>query len=141
MIADILARKVNFFSIGTNDLIQYTIAVDRGNEKVAYLHDQFHPAVLRLVRHIIEEGHKEGITVGMCGEMASDPLAIPLLLGFGLDEFSMSAVSIPAAKQVLRSLNYADVKEIARKAAGMESSSEITEYIRGYLADKAPEIV
>lgn len=140
LIADILAQRVSFFSIGTNDLIQYTIAVDRGNEKVAYLHDQFHPAVLRLIKHIIDEGHKAGISVGMCGEMASDPLAVPILLGFGLDEFSMSAISVPRAKQMLRSLKYADAKELAGTILNLENSLQIVSHIKSYITDKVPDI-
>ncbi|HQK34219.1 MAG TPA: phosphoenolpyruvate--protein phosphotransferase [Spirochaetales bacterium] len=141
LIADILAQKVNFFSIGTNDLIQYTIAVDRGNEKVAYLHDQFHPAVLRLIRHIIEEGHKAGISVGMCGEMASDPLALPLLLGFGLDEFSMSAISVPRTKQIIRSLQYNEAKELAEYSVALENSAKIVSHIKNYLSDKISDTI
>ncbi len=121
MIADILAEKVDFMSIGTNDLIQYTIAVDRGNEKVAYLHEPFHPAVLRLVKNVIDEGHAAGIPVSMCGEMASDPFAAVVLLGLGLDEFSMSAVSVPDVKRTIRSLSFEDAKAVAAEALSMKS--------------------
>jgi len=121
MIADILAEKVDFMSIGTNDLIQYTIAVDRGNEKVAYLHEPFHPAILRLVKSVIDEGHAAGIPVSMCGEMASDPFAAVVLLGLGLDEFSMSAVSVPDVKRTIRSISYEEANAVALEALSMKS--------------------
>jgi phosphoenolpyruvate-protein phosphotransferase (PTS system enzyme I) len=103
LIADELAARCDFFSIGTNDLTQYTLAVDRGNETVAYLYDSFHPAVLALIKRSIEAAHRQGIPCGMCGEFAGNPEAIPILLDYGLDEFSMSAAGIPAAKEAIRS--------------------------------------
>jgi phosphotransferase system enzyme I (PtsI) len=136
MIADILARKVNFFSIGTNDLIQYTIAVDRGNEKVAYLHEPFHPAILRLVKKVIDDGHAAGIPVSMCGEMASDPFAAVVLLGFGLDEFSMSAVSVPAVKRTIRSISYKEAAEIAGETLKLSSHLETETYLAERLAQR-----
>ncbi|WP_396349589.1 phosphoenolpyruvate--protein phosphotransferase [Clostridium tetani] len=111
IMSDVLAKEVDFFSIGTNDLIQYTIAVDRMNEKVSYLYDFFNPAVLRLINNVIVNGHKEGKFVGMCGEMAGKKELIPLLLGMGLDEFSMSASSILKAKKLITELNYEDCKK------------------------------
>lgn len=129
MIADLLAPKVDFFSIGTNDLIQYTIAVDRGNERVAYLHEPFHPAVLRLVRSTIEAGHAAGISVSMCGEMASDPFAAIVLLGMGLDELSMSAVSVPKVKRAVRSVEYGAAKAIAAEALRMGSHRETEAFL------------
>ena len=99
--ADALAQEADFFSIGTNDLTQYVLAVDRMNEQIAGLYDPYHPAVLRLIREVIEQGHKHGIPVGMCGELAGDPRATELLLGMGLREFSMSAGSIPLVKEVI----------------------------------------
>ncbi|MBN2873604.1 MAG: phosphoenolpyruvate--protein phosphotransferase [Spirochaetales bacterium] len=136
MIADILATKVDFFSIGTNDLIQYTIAVDRGNEKVAYLHEPFHPAVLRLVKKIIDDGHAAGIPVSMCGEMASDPFAAVVLLGMGLDEFSMSAVSVPDVKRTIRSVGYADAQTLAAEVLALTSHQETEAFLAHRLADK-----
>lgn len=130
MIADLLAPKVDFFSIGTNDLIQYTIAVDRGNERVAYLHEPFHPAVLRLIRRVIEDGHAAGIPVSMCGEMASDPAAAVVLLGLGLDEYSMSAASVPVIKRVLASVSRAEACSIAESVMKLSSHGQIDRFLR-----------
>ncbi|MGO8692938.1 MAG: phosphoenolpyruvate--protein phosphotransferase [Rectinemataceae bacterium] len=127
--SDILARKADFFSIGTNDLVQYTMAVDRGNERVAYLHEPFQPAVIRLVKMTIDNGRAAGISVGMCGEMAGDPRAAVLLLGLGLDEFSMSSASVPAVKRALRSIGLEEARSIAEKALGLSTSAEVAEYL------------
>ena len=128
--ADILAKEVDFFSIGTNDLIQYTLAVDRMNEHISYLYEPFHPAVLRLIKNVIDSSHKEGKWTGMCGEMAGDPLAAPILLGMGLDEFSMSASSIPKVKKIIRSLTYDEAKEIAGKALSMSEPADIRAMVK-----------
>ena len=130
VMADVLAREVDFFSIGTNDLIQYTLACDRVNEKVAYLYDPLHPAVLRLIRGVIEAAHHEGKWVGMCGEMAGDLEAIPLLLGLGLDEFSMNAPAIPAAKALIAALSVPQSQEIARIALTKGTAAEVRDYLR-----------
>ena len=116
VIADIFAKEVDFFSIGTNDLIQYTMAADRMSEKVSYLYQPYNPAILRLVKNVIEASHKEGKWTGMCGEMAGDSLAIPLLLGMGLDEFSMSATSILQARSQIKNLTLDEMKELVEKA-------------------------
>jgi len=134
MTSDILARKADFFSIGTNDLIQYTMAVDRGNEKVAYLHEPYHPAVLRLVQRTIDNGRAAGIPVGMCGEMAADPASAVVLLGLGLEEFSMSSAAIPAVKRAIRSTSLADAKEVALAAMALSSSAEVAAYLKSRLA-------
>ena len=134
MTSDILARKSAFFSIGTNDLIQYTLAVDRGNEKVAYLHEPYQPAVLRLIRMTIDNGRAAGIPVGMCGEMAADPALAVVLLGLGLDEFSMSSASVPAVKRAIRSTTLAEAKEVAEAAMALCSSSEVAAYLSSRLA-------
>ncbi|SEI53753.1 phosphoenolpyruvate--protein phosphotransferase [Dyadobacter sp. SG02] len=125
VIADLLAKEVDFFSIGTNDLIQYTLAVDRMNDQVAALYDGFHPAVLRLIVRVIEEAHRAGIHVGMCGELAGDPHATRLLLGMGLREFSMSAVSIPRIKQQVRETTLTEAQCIFEAAKGLDSADEI----------------
>ncbi len=125
MIMDSLAKELNFVSIGTNDLIQYTLAVDRVNENVANLYDPLHPAILRLIKKIIDEGHKAGIDVGMCGEMAGDPSYTPILLGFGLDEFSVSSAQIPKIKQVIRSITLSDAKKAAKKILECGEREEI----------------
>jgi phosphotransferase system enzyme I (PtsI) len=128
MIAEILAREVDFFSIGTNDLCQYTLAVDRMNEKVSYLYQPFHPAVLRLIKNVIDVSHKAGKFTGMCGEMAGDPYAALLLAGLGIDELSMSPASIPAVKKLIRSVNQRDAEKIAASAMGLGSAEEIRAY-------------
>ncbi|RBQ03104.1 phosphoenolpyruvate--protein phosphotransferase [Pedobacter miscanthi] len=127
--ADILAREVSFFSIGTNDLCQYILAVDRMNEKISHLYDPFNPGVLRLISHVIEQSQKHNIHVGMCGEMAADPLATQLLMGMGLKEFSMSATSIPAVKKIILSNNMEKAGEICSKVMQMNSSAEIISYL------------
>jgi phosphotransferase system enzyme I (PtsI) len=128
--ADILSHKADFFSIGTNDLIQYTIAVDRGNENIAYLYRPFHPGVLRILKSVIEAGHTGGIPVAMCGEMAGDPDAAVVLLGLGLDEFSMGAVGIPEVKRIVRSVALSEAEEIVGNILEMRSADEIDKYVR-----------
>lgn len=123
--ADLLARKVDFFSVGTNDLIQYTLAVDRNNAKVGYLYDQFHPSILRLLKRTVEVANKEGIEVAMCGEMAGDLLALPMLIGLGFDTLSMNASSLLEARKVIRSVSYSDCVLLAKKALNMTSCSDI----------------
>jgi phosphoenolpyruvate-protein phosphotransferase len=129
VISDLLAKEVDFFSIGTNDLIQYTTAVDRGNQKIAHLYNQFHPALLRLVKMTIENGHKEGIWVGMCGEVAGDPKLIPILAGMGLDEFSMSPSSILKARAIIRNISKADMVKYVEKVVNMPTAQEIEKFI------------
>lgn len=134
--ADLLAKKVQFFSIGTNDLIQYTLAVDRGNEKVAYLYEPFHPGVLRLVKQVIDSAHKAGIPVGMCGEMAGDPSATVILLGLGLDNFSMSSFGIPQVKQIIRSISLSEAEDVADTVMEMKSYAEIDSYIKEWMNER-----
>ncbi len=133
MTADILARKSDFFSIGTNDLIQYTLAVDRGNEKIAYLYEPFHPGVLRMLKLIIDDAHAKGLSVGMCGEMAGDPMSTVVLLGLGLDEFSMGAVGIPEVKRIIRSVSMAEAEELVGSILEMKSYVEIDEFVAQYM--------
>ncbi len=135
MTADILAREVDFFSIGTNDLIQYSIAVDRTNEKVAYLYEPAHPAVLRMVKNIIESAHDAGIWVGMCGEMAGEPNMALMLLGLGLDEFSMPAQVIPKVKYIIRSVTMKQVKSIALEALRLTTGKEVEEFTEAKLRE------
>ncbi|MDI3534607.1 MAG: phosphoenolpyruvate-protein phosphotransferase system enzyme [Thermosediminibacterales bacterium] len=127
--ADIFAKEVDFFSIGTNDLIQYTMAVDRMNESLSGLYDPYNPAILRLIKNVIDASHKAGKWTGMCGEMAGEPRAALILLGMGIDELSMSAVSIPRVKKVIRSVTKKHAEEIAEKVMNMGSSDEICSYL------------
>ncbi len=131
-----LAEKVDFFSIGTNDLIQYTIAVDRGNEKIAYLYEPFHPGVLKLLRMIVDAGHEAGIPVGMCGEMAADPLAAVVLLGMGLDSFSMSAASIPPIKRVIRSVTMEEAAALAEHVLRLPTSREVVQAVKAWAKER-----
>ena len=130
LIADIFAREVDFFSIGTNDLTQYTMAVDRGNKKVSYLYSAFNPAVLRSIRHIISCAREAGIMVGMCGEAASDPLMVPLLLAFGLNEFSMSASAILRTRRLVTGYSVKELQAVADEAMSFSTAAEIEQYMR-----------
>ncbi|MDR1951929.1 MAG: phosphoenolpyruvate--protein phosphotransferase [Elusimicrobiota bacterium] len=129
MISDILAKEVDFFSIGTNDLIQYSMAADRVNENVARLYDPLHPAILRFIKMIIDSGHNAGIKVAMCGEMAGDPFYTPILLGLGLDEFSVSLSQIPKIKKIVRSVKIEDMKEFARQILQCGDRDKIEEIV------------
>ncbi|NMS91226.1 phosphoenolpyruvate--protein phosphotransferase [Clostridioides difficile] len=129
VISDVLAKHVDFFSIGTNDLIQYTCAVDRMNQKISYLYNQFNPAVLRLIKTVIDNAHKEGKWAGMCGESAGDQKMIPILLGMGLDEFSMSPISILPARKLITSVKESDMKKLADEVLNMGTAEEIKKYI------------
>ena len=130
MIADKLAEEVDFFSIGTNDLIQYTVAVDRTNEKIAEMHTPYHPAVLRLIKRTIDAAHAEDIWVGMCGEAAGEELLLPFLLGAGLDEFSMSAVSILKIKELLTKWTYSEAKEVSEKVLDLATVNEVEGFLQ-----------
>lgn len=136
VISPILAKYVDFFSIGTNDLCQYTLAVDRMNEAIGSLYQPLHPGVLRLIKHVIDASHEHGKFTGMCGELASDPVATMILLGLGLDEFSMTASSIPIIKNILRSVSKAECEEVANKALTMDTAEEITGYAKSVLIEK-----
>jgi phosphotransferase system enzyme I (PtsI) len=135
---DILAKEADFFSIGTNDLIQYSIAVDRVNEKIAYLYEPTHPAVLRLIKNIIDAGHSEDIWVGMCGEMASEPAFALLLLGLGLDEFSVSPAAVPVIKRVVRSVTFQQAKDVTTKAMTLTTGKEVEEFSKIKLKELVP---
>jgi len=130
ILADQFAKEVDFFSIGTNDLIQYTMAADRMNESVAYLYQPYHPAILRLVKMVIDASHAQGKWTGMCGEMAGDTIAIPLLIGLGLDEFSMSAPSMLKARNQINQLTQLEMKQITEKALSMQTSEQVKQYVK-----------
>lgn len=130
VMADRFAKEVDFFSIGTNDLIQYTMAADRMNERVSYLYQPYNPAILRLVKMVIDAAHKEGKWVGMCGEMAGDPIAIPILLGLGLDEFSMSASSILPARSQISRLSKAEVEKHIETILNLNTNEEVITYVK-----------
>lgn len=130
--AKFLAKEVDFFSIGTNDLTQYTLAVDRGNEIIAHLYNPMSPAVLNLIKQVIDASHAEGKWTGMCGELAGDVRATALLLGMGLDEFSMSAISVPHVKKLTRSINFADAKALADEALKQPTAAEIEKLVNAF---------
>ena len=133
MIVDKLAKYADFFSIGTNDLIQYSMAADRGNERVSYLYQPYNPSILRLIKNIIDASHKEGKWTGMCGEMAGDQIAVPLLLGLGLDEFSMSATSILKTRSLIKKLDSKEMKELADKAVSdCETVDEVVSLVKEF---------
>jgi phosphoenolpyruvate-protein phosphotransferase (PTS system enzyme I) len=123
--ADILAEKVDFFSIGTNDLIQYTLAIDRGNRHVAHLHQPLHPAILRMIKRTCEVGREKGIKTYMCGEMAGEPLYAPILLGLGIDELSMNPQAIPMVKNAIRSVNTADMTDFMEEVMRLTTPDEV----------------
>ena len=137
--ADLLAREVDFFSIGTNDLIQYTLAVDRVNEHVSYLYEALHPAVLRCIREVVDAGHRAGLTVALCGEMAGEYAYLWVLLGLGLDEISMNPSSIPRVKKILRMSTVQEARDLCREISQMSSGSEIERHVRTTMAKRFPE--
>lgn len=136
-IAHHLAKEVSFFSIGTNDLTQYTLAVDRGNELISHLYNPLSPAVLTVIKQVIDASHKEGKWTGMCGELAGDERATLLLLGMGLDEFSMSGISIPRVKKIIRNSNFAEVKAMAEEALALPTAAEIEACVDKFIAEKS----
>ena len=133
LIADIFAKEADFFSIGTNDLTQYTMSVDRGNKKVSYLYSTFNPAVLRSIRHIIACGREAGIMVGMCGEAASDPMMVPLLLAFGLNEFSMSASAVLRTRKLVTGFSITELQAVAEKAMSFATTAEVEAYMKEFM--------
>ncbi|MSR65341.1 MAG: phosphoenolpyruvate--protein phosphotransferase [Verrucomicrobiae bacterium] len=139
--AEIIAEEVDFFSIGTNDLIQYSLAVDRVNEKIAYLYEPTHPAILRLIKQVIEAGHSKGIWVGVCGEMAGEPLLVPLLLGMGIDELSTSPVTVPRIKKIIRTLNLVEARALAKDVMTCTNGTEIMNRAEQFVRRIAPEFL
>ena len=129
IMSDLFAKEVDFFSIGTNDLIQYTTAVDRMNQEISYLYNSFHPALLRLIKTVIDNGHKEGIWVGMCGEVAGDAKLIPILLGMELDEFSMSPISILEARWIINNISQQEMKKMVEQVINLSTAEEVEKCI------------
>ncbi len=140
-VADLLADHVDFFSIGTNDLIQYSLAIDRVNEQVAHLYQPMHPAVLRMIQQTVAAGHQAGIPVAMCGEMAGDPAAVPLLLGLGLDHLSMNALAIPRVKQMVRRTSRELWTALAAEALGFATATQVIEFVHRELAKQFPDLL
>jgi phosphotransferase system enzyme I (PtsI) len=130
IIADLLAKEVDFFSIGTNDLIQYALAIDRVNEQVSYLYEPLHPSILRLLKNIIDSAHKNGIPVALCGEMAGENIYLPVLLGLGVDEMSMNPVAILGVKRILRSISYKKCKLITDRLLSYSTVDEIKTFLK-----------
>ena len=139
--AEMIAPEVDFFSIGSNDLIQYTMAVDRVNEKVAGLYEPTHPAILRLIRAVVEAGHNNGIWVGVCGEMAGEPLFAPLLLGMGIDELSAASSSLPRVKEVIRRLTFSEAQELAAASLHANSGREVIAMLNALLQRVDPDLL
>lgn len=139
IISDLLAKEVDFFSIGTNDLIQYTMAVDRMNSKLSHLYSQYHPALLRLIKNIIKNAHEAGKWVGMCGEAAGDPKLIPVFIGMGIDELSMNAPSILSSRYIIRNLNKKDMEKIAENTLKLENAMEVENYLSNLFSDTERE--
>lgn len=140
MLADLLAKEADFFSIGTNDLIQYALAIDRGNKHVANMYQPLHPAVLRMIKQVVDAGHAGGISVAVCGEMAGDPLYTPILLGLGVDELSMNALAIPVVKRIVRHASMEEAQEFARLALQYGTVEEVNAYVTGIMAKRFPEV-
>lgn len=138
--AELIAPEVDFFSIGTNDLTQYALAVDRTNERIAHLYQPTHPAVVRLLRHVVDAGHANGIWIGLCGEMASDFSMTPLLVGLGLDELSANANSVPFVKRVIRSMKFTDAQALAERALALSNAEEIYSLSRDFAKQAAPDL-
>ncbi len=139
--ADLIAPHVNFFSLGTNDLVQYTLAVDRVNERVSDLYQPTHPAIIKLIQTTIDVGHQHGIWTGICGEMAADPLLVPLLVGLGVDELSVSPTAVPMVKDVIRNLRYSQAEDLAGRIDRFSDSDDLRSQCRGLIEEIAPEIL
>jgi len=141
VLADIIAERVDFLSIGTNDLVQYVLAVDRGNERIAHLYQNLHPAVLRLLRDVIRKAHEKGAWVGMCGEMAADPLATVLLIGMEIDELSVSPIAVPEIKRIIRNVDFPEAASLVRKMMDLSTAAEIEHFMMRYMRRKFKDMV
>jgi phosphoenolpyruvate-protein phosphotransferase (PTS system enzyme I) len=139
IITDLLAREVDFFSIGTNDLIQYTLAIDRINEYVSYLYEPLHPAVLRMIKKTVDDAHAAKIEVSICGEMAGEPLYVPILLGLDLDELSMNAYIIPKVKKIVRGLGHSYCRELVKEILAKDSAIESEDFLKKEMRDMFPD--
>jgi phosphotransferase system enzyme I (PtsI) len=140
MVADILAESADFFSIGTNDLIQYTLAIDRSNENVAYMYEPYHPAIIRMIMQVVKAARDAGIEVSLCGEMAGDPFCIPILLGMGINELSLTATSIPQIKKLIRSFSKEEAERDLENILRLKSSEEVRNYIQQITRDYLPDM-
>jgi phosphotransferase system enzyme I (PtsI) len=140
LLAEAIAERADFLSIGTNDLVQYLLAVDRGNDRIAYLYENLHPAVLRVIKNVIDAGHRRGVWVGMCGEMAADRLATVLLVGMGIDELSVSPIDVPEVKKIIRRTNFSDAQKLAQRALELSTATEIREVMRHYMRPRFKDI-
>lgn len=141
LISDLLAKEVDFFSIGTNDLIQYALAIDRVNEKVAYLYEPTHPAIIRMIKQIIDAAHKEGIWVGLCGEMAGDPITALISVGFGIDELSTSAIVVPEIKKAIRSVTMAQLQELIEEILEYREAKQIYRRMERFIRKVTPDLL
>jgi phosphotransferase system enzyme I (PtsI) len=141
LLADLIAERVDFLSIGTNDLVQYAIAADRGNERIAHLLTNLHPAVLRLIRSTIAAAHSRGVLVGMCGEMAADRLATVLLVGMEIDQLSVSPIDVPVIKKIIRSVHYREAKEVVEKVMELSTSQDIQDFLRPFMRRRFKDLM
>jgi phosphotransferase system enzyme I (PtsI) len=139
--AHLLAPHADFFSLGTNDLVQYTLAVDRVNERIAYLYQPTHPAIVRLIKNTVDVGHQHGIWTGICGEMAGNPVMVPLLIGLGVDEFSVSSSLVPVVKDVIRKLRFSEAEALADSVLRQESAVDVMNQCRELVGRVAPEVL
>lgn len=139
LIAEALAKEADFFSIGTNDLIQYALAIDRINERVNYLYEPLHPAVIRMIKHVVDVGHHMGIPVAMCGEMAGEPLYTMILLGLELDELSMNPLAIPKMKMLIQQSSRVEARRLLQRVLRMTSAEEVRKYVTDYMLERYPE--
>jgi phosphotransferase system enzyme I (PtsI) len=141
VLADHIAERVDFLSIGTNDLMQYTLAADRGNARIAHLLNHLHPALLRLIRGVIAAGHSRGVLVGMCGEMAADRLATVLLVGMEIDQLSVSPVDAPEIKNIIRSINFNEARELVENVTDFSSAEEVQNFVRPFMRRRFKDLL